>query len=444
MKKVAFLTTFFESQSGFSVITVTGMLMRMLLDHDYMPIVLVQPQYVKHADGATSIKPFGESPRPSVWNRDTVDLRQVVPAMELIGGGHPKRDEFEARVQKIYDALAENLADVDVCITQDIMLLDSYTEHNVAVRRYAAERPDLLWLHWIHSRPSGEKPPVPAEHWATRQQCRHNPVPGYLVYPNESQANYVARTYKMSLERIIACRAGHAVDPLELMRADELTRAIVARTDALGGDILTIAPMRTEPAKGADKIIWLMAGLHQLGYEPRIIVIDWQSQGEAFKKHKAYLRELAEEAGIGDWLHFTSEVHDAASQGVPTHVVYELLQLSHVYFLPSRSETYGKVAHEAMLAGCLCVLNYDVRPLFELFGNHAIYMDFGSIDNTRKYHPDPRVFFTDQALRLAAELRANRVVTAKMQAHQWTPARLWRELAPLLYLPPVGADGAPG
>ena len=419
MKKVGLFTTFYEAESGYSLIAVAGTQLQALIDHGYDPAVLVQTNF-------TSPEP------PSLWRDEQLDLRRVVPFLHLDSGTAP---DFEERVAAVEKGLAEGLADCDVCITHDIVLQDWYKEHNVAMRRYAKARPDLLWLHWIHSCPT------PSGETAYPANCRYTPPPGYIVYPNASDIGLVAKTYRLSGQewRAKVTRFGHSIDPLTLWPYDKLTKELVGKAGLLDGEVSAIYPVRLDRGKQPEKIIWLMAGVKRAGYEPRLLVVDWQSTGVKFQTYIDELLALADELGLGGKVSFTSRLDDRCSQGVPRHIVTELFDLTNVYVHPSRVETYSLVVHEAILRGCLAVLNHDFPPMRELFGDAAIYMDFGSDRANRTYAPDEQAFWNDEALRLVAELKQNRAAMGKARARrEWSPGALWREFEPLLYLQPVG------
>lgn len=417
-KKIALLTTFYEAESGYSLIAVAETQIRMLLDHGYSPAVLVQED-------------FQQSLAPSIWRSEVTDLRPAIPFMHLDPG---LADDFEGRVAKIEAALGDALADAEVCITHDIVLQEFYKEHNVAVRRYAKTRPDLLWLHCIHSRPSyGRASSYPLN-------CRSTPPPGYIVYPNDIDRAQVVQIYGLDGQewRVKACRAGHAVDPLLLWPYDRLTRDLALKADLVGGDVVAVYPARLDRGKQVEKIVRLMAGVKKSGHEPRLLVIDWQSAGERFQKYIDELQGLAASYGLENEVFFTSRLDDRCSQGVPRRVVVELMDLSNVYIHPSKVETYSLVVHEAILRGNLAVLNHDLPPMRELYGDNAIYMDFGSDWTRREYHPNEQAFWNDEAGRLVAELRQNRALWAKTVARrEWSPQALWKEFVPLLHLQPV-------
>ena len=411
-------TTFFEATSGYSLIAVASTQIQAMIDHGYDPAVLVQENFTEAESG--------------LWRDEQVDLRRVVPFMHLNTG---VADDFEARVRSIVEGLREGLADVEVCITHDIILQNWYKEHNVAMRRYAQERPDLLWLHWIHSCPT------PSRIMDYPHNSRYTPPPGYIVYPNHSDKSLVHQTYGLGGQewRAKVTRFGHAIDPLVLWRYDKLTKELARKADLLGGEVSAIYPVRLDRGKQPEKIIRLMAGVKRAGYEPRLLVVDWQSTGQKFQTYIDELEVLAAELGIADEVNFTSRLDDRCSQGVPREMVTELFDLTNVYIHPSMVETYSLVVHEALLRGCLAVLNHDFPPMRELFGDSAIYMDFGSDRVNRTYEPNEQAFWNDEALRLIAELKENRAAMAKARARrEWSPGALWKEFEPLLYLPAVG------
>ena len=437
MKKVAIFTTFFEATSGYSLISVTETQIESLLAHGYNPRVLVQALETKDcldpdSDGKGFIAGFEELPAPSVWRREIIDLRPVIPGLRLNDGVSP---HFEQRVDMIYQALEENLDGIDVCITHDIILQNGYKEHNVAMRRYARKRPDLLWLHWIHSCPT------PKKGYKYPDDCRYTPPPGYIVYPNDSDKALVAGTYQLVNQewRVKVCRAAHAIDPMKVWPYDGLTRDLVGSFNMLDGDVVAVYPARLDRGKHPEKILYLMAGIKRLGYVPKLLIVDWQSSGERFQKYIDELIELATELGIENDVAFTSRLDDRCSQGVPRRVVNELMDLSNVYIHPSAAETYSLTAHEAILRGNLAVLNHDFPAMRELYGDNILYMDFGSDRISRTYEPDERTFWQDESKRLMVELLQNRAIVAKTRARkEWSPNALWKTFEPLLYLDPVG------
>lgn len=417
MKRVAILTTFFEAESGYSLVTVAENQLRLLLAQNYDPVVLVQENFNPPSNQA------------SLWRPAVIDLRPVVPNLQLTRG---VANDFESRVQRILSALRQNLAEVEVCITHDLILQEFYKEHNVALRTYAQERPDLLWLHWIHSCPTPATGPLNYP-----EDCRHTPPPGYIIYPNATDQALVCQSYGLEgLEhQVKICRAAHALDPLQQWPYQDLTKSLAERADLLSAEMSAVYPTRLDRGKQPEKIIRLAAGVKQAGYEPAVLIVDWQSSGENFQSYIDELEGLAEALGVDQQVHFSSRLDDRCSQGAPRSVVMELLDLSNCYIHPSRVETYSLATHEAALRGCLLVLNHDFPAMRELFGEMGIYMDFGS-DRANRVYQDEQAFWNREAHRLMTELKNNRALWAKTQARRTlTPQAQEREFERLLYLP---------
>lgn len=388
MKKVALLTTFYETASGYSLITVAETQIKMLLGHGYEPVVLVDKRF--KSDN-------------SLWQPYTIDVRPVVP------------DEAGIRT---------TLAGVDVCLTHDIFMLAEYRPIADIVCKIARDNPHLLWLNWLHSCPSSQ---------------RETP-PGYIIYPNLYDRGRVAGVYGLQGQegRVKVNRASHGLDPLDVWAYSPLTKSLLQKFDLLGGDVGVVYPIRLDRGKQPEKIIRLLAGVQAAGYEPRLLVCDWQSAGAGFQRYIDELGALADSLGLSGKIAFTSRLDDRCSQGAPHQVVMELLDLSNVYIHPSRVETYSLVIHEALLRGLLVVANYDFPAMAELWGDSVIYMDFGSDRAERTYRPSEQDFWDDEARRLMAELRQNRALWARTRARrEWAPEAQWRDLEQLFYLEPV-------
>lgn len=363
----------------------------MLLAHGYDPVVLVRDNF--------------RSDNP-LWQPERIDIRPVLPPLDT-------------PAEQIVPLLKEHLAGVSVCITHDIALLNDYREYDKAVRQ--CQRDGLLWLHYLHSCPTGQR----------------DTPPGYLIYPNAVDKPRVCQVYGLGGQewRVVANRASHAIDPLSAWNYDPLTRSIVERFSLLDAEISAVYPVRLDRGKQPEKVIRLLAGVNRAGYSAQLLIIDWQSGGAHFQQYIDELSELARSLDVD--VAFTSRLDDRCNQGVPRHVVTELMDLSTVYIHPSRSETYSLVVHEAILRGKLICLNYDLPPMVELFGESGLYFDFGSDRIDRTYQPDEQSFWNDEARRLIAELEQNRALRAQTKARrEWSPKALFREFEKLLYLRP--------
>lgn len=397
--RVAILTTFYEATSGYSLVAVAETQIRMLLDNGYNPRVIVQEN-------------FAELAPPSVWCKEMVDLRPVLP------------DLPNATPDNVRAMMDEHFADIDVIIAHDICLQGYYKAHNKAVEDYAKDH-NKLWLHCIHSCPSGTGYTLPS---------------GYIVYPNDSDRAQVVRSYRLAGQehRVVPNRASHSIDPLLVWPYDKLTRSLARDADLFGGDIVAVYPARLDRGKQPEKIIRLMHGVKQAGYDPRLLIIDWQSMGDRFQRYIDELEDLAELLGLRRRVNFTSRLNDTCNNGIPRNSVMELMDIANVYIHPSTVETYSLVVHEAILRGKLVVLNADFPPMRELFGSSALYMNFSSDRFRTTYSPDEQSYWDDEARRMLSEFKRCRNLVLQLEARQkWTPQAQWREFEPLLFLEPA-------
>ena len=412
MKTVCILTTFFEAESGYSLIAVVETQLKMLLENGYNPSVVVRNDFR-----------FGDD--NSLWRQEIVDILPILPALDITS---EIPESFEDDVQKMVVLFRQYLSKFDVIITHDIILQTFYQRHNVALRRFCDEYPEKLFLHWIHScpNPMDTIPEYP-------YNCRYTPMPGYIVYPNDSDRERVAETYQMPLERIIANRASHSIDPLEVWNYSDLTSEIVKKSGLLKAEIAVVYPARLDRGKQPEKIIRLLAGVQAWGLDVSLLIVDWQSGGDSFQIYINRLIGLADELGIKDQLNFTSRLDDRALQGVPRQTVVELMDLSTVYVHPSMIETYSLVVHEAMLRGKLIVLNNDLPMMHELFGEHGIYFEFGADRLKRTYAPDEQTYWNAHSKKLVESYLLNSALRAQAHARRmWNPDVEWHNFEPLL------------
>jgi len=363
----------------------------MLIDAGLEPTVLVQENFKSDRE---------------FWQPHNLDIRPVLP------------DLPDATVEILKQVLVSQLADMDVCITHDLVLLPTHSVYDKAIRELNL---DILWLHYIHSAPNPT----------------HTMPPGYIVYPNYYNQPRVIKAYQTQeqISRIIVNRASHALDPLLMWNYSPLTLDLIEKFNLLDAEFSCVFPARLDAGKQPEKIIRLLAGIKKMGYSTKLLIVDWQSQGKRFQKYIKQLQEVISELDITDDVAFTSKLDDRASQGVPKYVVTELMDLTTVYVHPSMIETYSLVVHEAILRGKLVCLNGDLQVMRELFGDAGIYFDFGSDEVVRTYSPDEQAFWNDEAGRLVQEFYSNRALVAQARARQrWTPKAMAKDFLRLLYL----------
>jgi glycosyltransferase involved in cell wall biosynthesis len=164
------------------------------------------------------------------------------------------------------------------------------------------------------------------------------------------------------------------------------------------------------------------AALKRQGRSVRAICLDFHSTGGDKVTYRDWLKGLAIDLGLNEIeCTFTSEFMDDWHVRVPREVVRDLMLLSNIFVMPSRSETYSLVTQEAALCGAFLVLNQDFGPFRDIYGPQAAYYQFSSnVDNltgqdgsTETKYGDTDAYFHDIALRVGYELDNNVVLAQK-------------------------------
>jgi glycosyltransferase involved in cell wall biosynthesis len=404
MKRVAVITTFADVFEAFSLCEVVRMQIKSLLGAGYYTTLVACDGFRPEGMFAHPLLRHGLLPRYHL-ERD----EQVVERPE----------EFRANVDAIKARLAPILDEVDVAITHDIVYLTHHLAYNQACRELGAERPQLRWLHWIHS--------APALHCSLpdddARSARFKPFPGsLLVYPNAYDVARLGRQYAVGQECIRV--VPHPLDYEETFDFHAVTRALMRAYDLYSPAILGVYPLRLDRGKQPEKAVRLFAELKAAGQSVRLIVASFHSTGDRFVGFREELRDEALRLGLADdEVVFTSRldtlpgIDDEAMARyrveLPRKVVMDLFHLTNVYVHPSASETYSLVCQEAAACGNVLFLNDDFPPMRDLHGADALYVKFCSTLFRTSYQPSEMAYYRDVAREIVHVLQTERAVRQK-------------------------------
>lgn len=345
-------------------------------------------------------------------------------------------DGWETSVRKIEQALASVMEGVEIVITHDLIYQPALVWHNIACRRFAQKRPEIKWLHWIHSA-------SPSDVQRSAREGLNQPFPNSkIVFPNEYSRPRIAINFNVH-ESDVAW-VPHATDLSGFLGFQESTKRLIEDRKLLEADSILVYPVRLDRGKQVEYLIYTAAQLKKIGKTPRVVVVDFHSTGGDKVTYRDELKQIAIEQGLNEFeLVFTSEFRDDWKAFVPRSVVRDLLLLANVFVLPSRSETYSLVAQEAALCRNLLVLNFDFPPMRDIYGNKALFYKFSSnIDamtgqdgeTTTKY-ADRTGYFREVAKRIAWELDNNFVLAQQARIRkERNPEFVFRKfIEPLFY-----------
>jgi len=395
--KIAIFTTFLGFDNAYSLCNVVADQVAMFKGGGYEPVVIV-------AKGFKKVGIF-----------ESVEVREI-PPVQLHNDGN-LGDNYEDEIVLMTEALRVILDDIDVVLTHDVIYQPAHLIHNVAARKIAEEKPNIRWLHWIHSATS------------PRVLCNRADVKGiiaqpfknsYICYPNEGDRNRVANNFKFNVDDVKI--VPHPIDIKQYFGFSDLTSEFIDKYYLLEQEVLMLYPCRLDRGKQPEANIKLIAAFNRIGMKAKLIVADFHSTGGDKVVYRDELKKTAETFHLTPQdVIFTSDFKPETKASVPREMVRELFQISNVFLLPSVSETYSLVAQEAAMCGNVVVLNYDFPPMKSIYGYDPLYYKFGSnLDlmtgtdgSTITKYENENFYYNGMAYSIKSELVNNRVVHLK-------------------------------
>jgi len=426
---MAVITTFVHLYEGYSVCSVVGSQLRMLLRNGYDTTFVA-------CDG---FRPEGIYCEPllSHWRMPEYLVGSDSDVLESL-------NDYYAEVEKIVASLRPLMPRIDVALTHDIAYLRNYLAYNQACRQLAREFPHVTWLHFIHSAP-----------WPNRslpdkdpRSVRFKPFPNsYLVYPNSQDIKRLAAQYGVAKESVKV--VPHAIDWENAFDFHPLTRALIQRYELFKPDVFAIYPIRMDRGKQPEKLVRLFAALKACGASVRLIIIAAHSAGQKYVGYRdEILSEMATLGLTDDEVVFTNHIRSLPGISprvlreyqveVPHRVILDLFRLTNIYFHPSSSESYSLVCQEAAACGNLLVLNEDFPAMRALYGPDAHYVTFSSLGEAFRLDFGMPHDYVDLAEKVIGFLGNESTIRQRTRLRQTrnmqTVFRDWLE--PLLFLSP--------
>jgi len=430
MKRVACLTSFTDFDPTYSLCRIVDEQIRMLVGSGYKPVVIVKAGF-----------------RPvEMFALPEVTLRFITPFPSSNYVGEAVDETFKQDVEKLKNELIENLKDVDVVLTHDLIYQPESLKMNFAARLAIKENDHLAkirWLHWIHSATGPQTLGKELQQGDAYFDIVSQRFPNsFVIFPNAYSIPRVARDFGYEEDQIKF--VPHSTNLPGFCQWEPLVTKLVMDKNMLSADAIVVYPIRLDRGKQVEVIIKIISQLKKFNYVVRVIIPDFHSTGGDKITYREDLKKTALDWGLNDYdLTFTSEFHESWKTSVPHKVIHDLFELSNIFILPSKSETYSLIAQEAALLGNVLMLNHDFAPFRDIYGQHAIYKQFssnigfdgldGNIDTT--YHPGEKEYFYDCAMRLKYELENNMVLAQQKRLRkERNPIFVFKNfLEPLLY-----------
>jgi glycosyltransferase involved in cell wall biosynthesis len=397
MKRICIFTTFLGADHAYSLNNVVIDQIKMFLRAEYQPVVLV-------GEGFNPVGVYKE-----------VELRHI-PRVFLSNEGKLP-DNYQEDAEKMTVALRELLKDVGVCITHDVIYQPAHLIHNLAARKVAEERPDLRWLHWIHS---ATTPNILCNKEEVRMLIKRPFPHAFICYPNQYDRGRVANNFRYPEHKVKY--VPHPIDIPEYLGFHEYTREFVDKYSLIEADAVMVYPVRLDRGKQVEMNIRFMAAMKRRQKSVRMIVVDFHSTGGDKVTYRDALKKRGIELGLSDMeLIFTSDFKPETKGSCPREMVRDLFNISNLFLLPSRSETYSLIAQEAAICGNLIMLNFDFPAMRSIYGEQALYFKFSSnVDaltgldgETLTDYKGGEQYFDDMAKAICYELDNNRLISLR-------------------------------
>lgn len=406
--KIGILTTFYNFDPAYSLISVVTSQLKMLEKHGYEPVLFVLDN--------TSVK---DIQKYHAQFKD-IEIRPVIPQLILEPYGAGNLENLESDVKKAKGAFNSHMQDIDVCLTHDIIFVNSYLPYNIALREAIEENlKDVKWLHWMHSGPS-ERPNLDGSPFDNLYTLPKN---SKLVYMNDTDKIRAAEMYGVwdSDVRVIS----NAMDIRDLYEFHDITRAIIEENDIMKADVICAYPLSStrmdKSGKQLSKVITIMGQLKAQGSTVRLIVCNAHANASKEKQEIKRMKEWGLASGLGSKELIFTSLHDVPNNesGVPHQVIRDMFTLSNIFIFPTVSENCPLVLLEAMAGKNLLVLNGSFKALREFALDGAYYVDFGALGNTVNYPEGEGVYLMNVAKLLTAELNNNRIIKANKRLRRY-------------------------
>lgn len=395
--KIGIFTTFSNFNAEYSLVTVVRQQLDMFTKYGY-EVVLFTLNIFKD----DSLVP------------DKVELRKIIPQLILEPYGSGDLTNIDKDTELAQKAIEENFQDIDVCLTHDIIFINSYLPYNKALRRAMDTKLNhVKWLHWMHSGPSYGN-----LNGSDFDLLRTLPDKSLLVYMNHTDSLRAAEMYHTMPKNVRTIF--NSMDMRSLNNFHPTTDELIDHFDLMSPEILVSYPLSTtrmgEGGKQIRKAIRIVSEIKKRGYSVKFVVPNAHANGSREKLAIEETAMYASELGLSrNELIFTSLFNKPLlEQGVPHEVVRDLFLLSNVFIFPSYSENCPLVLLEAMAGGNILVLNGDFPALKDFGGHNAMYFGFEStIQQNRIYPNGEENYYRDIAILILSEYGQNKAIKAK-------------------------------
>lgn len=266
----------------------------------------------------------------------------------------------------------------------------------------------IKYFHWIHSMPSNPK------NWWRLEKYD---IDHQLVFPNKTEQQAVAEAYQGPVKRVSVIP--HIKDIRTWYDFCEDTMDFLDEyPEVMEAEIVQVYPCSTDrlSAKQLDIVLRIFANMKKAGVPVFLIIANqWATQTPKILENLDKYVTASENAGLryGKDFCFTSRFKKKFELGIHKKMLRELQLIQNVFVFPTREESFGLVGPEAVMGGCLPVMNKSLMMMQEVMSVHCPAFNFGSFNQTQDNgNSDEYIFNVSMAI--LQRLYANDAILAKI------------------------------
>lgn len=374
MARIAILTTFQEFNEWYSLTGIVRDQVRMLTEYGNEVFLFVNEKF---------------NDKKNLFNNNPhCTIVKQIPFAHLhdYQVEEPLTEEHEKTALAMSSMLLNTLTEfkIDTVFTHDLVFTGWNKPYAIGMQYLQGIMPHIVWMHWIHSIPTR------ASDWWNMAKFGRN---HFIIYPNKADTTLVAEAYRTttSCVRVIP----HIKDLRVMFNFPQDACDLIDAYPALmQADVVQIYPASSDrfESKRVAEVIKLLAFIKSLGHSVCLFIANqWATTVKHYANIKEY-EEIGRRYGLipGQDLIFSSLFpKDKYKVGVPSNILFSLMQLSNLFIFPTREETFGLVLPEVSLAsGALCVLNSSLRLQMEVSGGNTMFFEFGSYQSALNKEPE--------------------------------------------------------
>ncbi|MEA1976311.1 MAG: glycosyltransferase family 4 protein [Chloroflexota bacterium] len=290
---------------------------------------------------------------------------EIVTITRSVEDGHIP-ESFAACQKQLYAALRAALEGEQVCLAHNVLSLHFNLPLTAAIHQLIDDGIPTRFVAWNHDFSWTD----PAQ-----QNKMHDGFPWDLLRKPRDELTYVVVSddRRTELAKLLGLRKSRVrtippgVDLSRFFRLRSTSREIINKFDLLEADLLLLLPTRITELKNIELGIQVVASLHKLGCDARLIVTGPPDPHDARKgSYLKQLKALKKRLEIEEEVIFLSmqDMESSELLRVSDDVITDLYQVCDVLFFPSKSEGFGIPLLEAGLAR-IPVFCSDIPPFHE-------------------------------------------------------------------------------